>query len=251
MLTKQRKQAILDALKRDGQVVAKTLSESFGVSEDTVRRDLRELASEGLLQRVHGGALLASPAEADFTHRQSIATKEKCAVALRAARMVSAGQVVIIDGGTTAVQMAQALPRTLAATVVTHSPSVAVALMDHAEIEVILIGGRLYKHSMVAVGAAALEALAHIRADTYFMGVTGVHTSAGLSTGDLEEAYMKRALASHAAETVVLASSEKLNAASRFKIGDLTLASTLVVDRMTDPVLTDGIEAQGVTIVRA
>ncbi|MBV8657371.1 MAG: DeoR/GlpR transcriptional regulator, partial [Burkholderiales bacterium] len=107
------------------------------------------------------------------------------------------------------------------------------------------------KHSMVAVGAAALEALAHIRADTYFMGVTGVHTSAGLSTGDLEEAYMKRALASHAAETVVLASSEKLNAASRFKIGDLTLASTLVVDRMTDPVLTDGIEAQGVTIVRA
>ncbi|MBV8657683.1 MAG: DeoR/GlpR transcriptional regulator, partial [Burkholderiales bacterium] len=60
MLTKQRKQAILDALKRDGQVVAKTLSESFGVSEDTVRRDLRELASEGLLQRVHGGALLAS-----------------------------------------------------------------------------------------------------------------------------------------------------------------------------------------------
>jgi len=251
MLTQQRKQAILDALRRDGQVVAKALSESFGVSEDTVRRDLRELASEGLLQRVHGGALLASPAEADLTRRQTIATKEKSAVARAAAGMVSAWQIVILDGGTTAVQMAHSLPRTLAATVVTHSPSVAVALADHPQIDVVLIGGRLYKHSMVAVGAAALEALAHIRADIYFMGVTGVHATAGPSTGDLEEAYMKRALAAHAAETVVLASAEKVNVASRYKIGDVTLASTLIVDASTDPALTKAIAAQGVSIVRS
>lgn len=75
-------------------------------------------------------------------------------------------------------------------------------------VDVIIIGGKLFKHSVVAVGAAAMEALSHINADTYFMGVTGVHPQAGLTTGDLEEAYIKRALSEHAAETFVLASTE-------------------------------------------
>jgi DeoR/GlpR family transcriptional regulator of sugar metabolism len=99
---------------------------------------------------------------------------------------------------------------------------VAVELADHVGVEVIMIGGRLYRHSMVNVGAAAIEALSHIRADLYFMGVTGVHPEAGLSTGDLEEAYIKRSLAARAAETVVLASAEKLNTASAFMIAEAT-----------------------------
>ena len=251
MLTTQRKNAILEALARDGQVLAKSLAEEFGVSEDTVRRDLREMASEGLLQRVHGGALPASPATADFAHRQSIESTAKRAVAKAAAAMVTEGQVVIVDGGTTAVQLARYLPRDLRATVVTHSPSIAVELVDHPSIEIIVIGGRLFKHSIVTVGAAALEALSHIRADLFFMGVTGVHASAGLSTGDLEEAYMKRALAAHAAETVVLASSDKLNAASQYRIGEIAMASTIVVERNTPAALTDPLAATGVTIVRA
>jgi len=86
--------------------------------------------------------------------------------------------------------------------------------IDHPGAEVVLIGGRLFKHSVEAVGAAAVEAIGRIRADVYFMGVTGIHPQAGLSTGDLEEAHVKRALIRSAAETVVLASSEKLDAAS-------------------------------------
>ena len=116
MLTSQRKQAILAALQRDGQVVAKAMSELFGVSEDTVRRDLRELAAEGLLQRVHGGALPASPAMADFAQRQQIGPQAKSAIARRAAQMVLPGQVVFIDGGTTCVQLARSLPPGLRAT---------------------------------------------------------------------------------------------------------------------------------------
>jgi DeoR/GlpR family transcriptional regulator of sugar metabolism len=251
MLTSQRKQLILDVLARDGQVVAKTLSAAFGVSEDTVRRDLRELAAEGRLQRVHGGALPSSPAAVDFAGRQGIESTAKAAIGRAAAQMIAPGQIVIVDGGTTAVQLARQLPRDLRATIVTHSPSVAVELAEHAALEVILIGGRLFRHSMVAVGAAALEALSHIRADVYFMGVTGVHPEAGFSTGDLEEAYMKRALAAHAAETVVLASAEKLNAASEYMIAEIAAASTIVVERETPSALTAPLEAQGVTIVRA
>ncbi|ELW9446092.1 DeoR/GlpR transcriptional regulator [Burkholderia cenocepacia] len=251
MLTTQRKKAILDALARDGQVLAAELSVQFGVSEDTVRRDLRELAAEGLLQRVHGGALPASPAIAPFAQREALETTEKRRIARRAAQMIAPGQVAIVDGGTTSALLVEQLPADLRATIVTHSPSVAVALAAHPSIDVILIGGRLYKHSIVAVGAAAMEGIARIHADLYFMGVTGVHPVAGLSTGDFEEAAIKRALAERAAETVVLASQSKLRAASQFVIGDLTLAQTIVVEKETDAALTKPIEAAGVTVVRA
>lgn len=251
MLTTQRKQAILTALKRDGQVVAKTLSESFGVSEDTVRRDLRELAADGLLQRVHGGALPASAAVGTFVQRQDIGVAAKRAIAARAAGMILPGQVVILDGGTTCVEVARCLPDTLDITVVTHSPSIAIELVARPRIEVVLIGGRLFRHSVVAVGAAAIEAMAHIRADTYFMGVTGVHAAQGLSTGDLEEAYVKRALAARAADVVVLASTEKLGAASAYVVGDIGMASTIVVDREAPKALLEPLEATGVAIVTA
>lgn len=229
MLTKQRRQHILDVLKRDGQIVAKLLADELDLSEDTIRRDLRDLAQEGRLQRVRG-ALPASPALVDFPQRQQIATEAKRQIGRTAAQMIQPGQVVILDGGTTAVQIARHLPLALDATIVTHSPSVAVELAVHPRVEVVLIGGRLFKHSVVAVGAAAIEALSHIHADLYFMGVTGVHAKVGLSTGDLEEAYVKRALSERAAETLVLASREKLGVASAYVIAPATQVSGLIVE---------------------
>ena len=251
MLTKQRKQHILDILKSEGQVVAKTLAIELGLSEDTIRRDLRELAKEGLLQRVHGGALPASSAIADYATRQTIATDGKLAIARAAVKMIQPGQIVILDGGTTTLQLARQLPKTLAATIVTHSPSIAVELVNHPHAEVILIGGRLFKHSVVTVGAAALEALTHIRADIYFMGVTGIHPEAGLSTGDLEEAHMKKALSQHAAETVVLASHEKLGVASPYVIMPVDSISTLIVERNTPKTIAKPYQKLGIEVTRA
>src|SRR5277367_3845355 len=106
MLTSHRRRSILDKLNREGQIIAKELSQELGLSEDTIRRDLRELAQEGLLQRVHGGALPASPAVANFAGRQALATQEKIALGRAAARMIHPGQVVILDGGTTTLQIA-------------------------------------------------------------------------------------------------------------------------------------------------
>ena len=129
MLTSQRKQHILEQLAADGQVLSKDLSARFAVSEDTIRRDLRELAAEGHLQRVHGGALPSSTAVATFTERKSLRTRAREGVALRGAQLISAGQVVIIDGGTTTSELIGYLPHDLQITVVTHSPSIALGLI--------------------------------------------------------------------------------------------------------------------------
>jgi DeoR/GlpR family transcriptional regulator of sugar metabolism len=231
MLAPQRKEYLLKVLAQTGQVIAKAVSHELGLSEDTIRRDLRELASEGRLQRVHGGALPASPAVVDFAGRQQLASDAKVAIGRAAAKMVRPGQIVILDGGTTTLQLARHLPLDLKATVVTHSPTIAVALVDHPSVEVVVIGGRLFKHSVVAVGSVATEAIARIRADIYFMGVTGIHSQAGLSTGDLEESHIKRALSASAAETYVLVSAEKLNAASSYVVAALNELDGMIVER--------------------
>ncbi len=193
MLTAERKALVLEVLARDGRIVAKDLADRLDVSEDTVRRDLRELAAEGRLIRVHGGAMPVSPATQDFTARRSVATDSKRRVAAIAAALVEPGQTVYLDGGTTSLALCEQLPATLRATVITHAPTVAVALNDHPGVEVLLIGGRMYPHSVVTVGAVALEQLDGTRADVFFMGVSGIDAGAGLTTGDAEEAAMKRA----------------------------------------------------------
>jgi len=251
MLTTHRKQQILSLLKRNGQVIAKEVSQSMGVSEDTIRRDLRELAQEGLLQRVHGGALPASPAVADFAGRELLTPDGKVAIGRAAAKMIQPGQVVILDGGTTARQVARHIPLDLKATVVTHSPTIALELVNHPDVEVILIGGRMFKHSVVAVGAVAVEAIAQIHADTYFMGVTGIHPKTGLTTGDYEEAAVKRALSHAAAETIVLASSEKLNAASPYAVISLAEISGIITEQGAAAALTRPYEKLKIVVTRA
>lgn len=238
MLTSERKRFLIDLLKRDGKIVAKTVAAQIDVSEDTIRRDLRELAAEGLLQRVHGGALPASPAMGDFAARQQIAMDDKSAIGRVAARLIQPGQVVFLDGGTTSAQLVRHLPPDLVATVVTHSPSIAVELVAHPGIDVIMLGGRLFKHSVVGVGAATVEAIRRMRADIYFMGVCSVHPEAGLSTGDFEEAGVKRALSEAAAETIVLASPEKLATASPYQVIPLDeLAGLVTMASVPDDIL--------------
>ncbi|MCC2961052.1 DeoR/GlpR family DNA-binding transcription regulator [Massilia sp. IC2-278] len=248
MLTSQRKLLLLDLLRQEGKIVAKTVAAQLDISEDTIRRDLRELAAEGLLQRVHGGALPASPAMGDFAARQQIAVDDKSAIGRAAALMIQPGQVVFLDGGTTSAQLVRHLPPDLKATVVTHSPSVAVALVSHPSIEVIMLGGRLFKHSVVGVGAATVEAIRQVRADIYFMGVCSVHPDAGLTTGDFEEAGVKRALSAAAAETIVLASPEKLATASPYQVIELDALSGLVTIASVPDAVLAPYRARGISV---
>ena len=251
MLTRERKARILDLLRRDGRLVAKAFSQELGLSEDTIRRDLRELAGEGLLQRVHGGALPASPAVADFSAREETGAAAKMALARASARLIRPRQIVFLDGGTTNVYLARHLPDDLSATIVTHSPSVAVELARHPRVEVELIGGRLFKHSVVAMGAASAEAVSRIRLDSYVMGVTGLHADTGATTGDGEEAAIKRLIARQAAETIVLATREKLGAASPYRILPLAEIATLVVEPGLPADKLEPLRAAGIDLIEA
>lgn len=251
MLVAQRRELLLARLRDDGRIVAKDVAAELGVTEDSVRRDLRELAAAGLCQRVYGGALPVSPAVGDYAARGTVSPDSKRRVAAAAVRLVQPGSTLLLDGGTTALEVARALPAELEATVVTHSVTVAAALVEHPSVEVVVLGGRLFKHSAVTCGAAAAEAAAAVSADLFFLGVTGVHPEAGLTTGDADEAAMKRLLADRAAETYVLASVEKMGAASPFSVVPLARAAGIITDVPSDSAVVRDLRALGVTVIDA
>jgi DeoR/GlpR family transcriptional regulator of sugar metabolism len=251
MLAAERRDFLLARLHTDGKLVAKEIAAELGVAEDSIRRDLRELAAAGLCQRVYGGALPVSPAVADYATRTTVATSSKDRVAAAAAALIRPGSTVLLDGGTTALAVAAALPADLHATVVTHSPTVAAALVAHPAVDVYVLGGRLFKHSAVTCGAAAAEAAQRISADLFLLGVTGVHHEAGLTTGDADEAAMKRTLAGRAADTYVLASSEKIGAASPFTVLTPDAVSGVITDAPPDHPVLRSLRTAGVAIIPA
>lgn len=251
MLAAHRRDLLVDRLRRDGRLVAKDLAAELGVSEDSVRRDLRELAAAGLCQRVYGGALPVSPALADHATRAGIGPQGKARVARAAVGLVRPGTTLLLDGGTTALAVARALPRASAALVVTHSPAVATALVEHPDAAVHLLGGTLFKHSVVTCGAVAAEAAARVTADLFLLGVTGVHPTAGLTTGDVEEAALKRLLAGRAAETWVLASREKLGTASAHAVLGLDDVAGVVTDADDDDPVVAALRERGVRVLVA
>lgn len=228
MLTSQRRSLLLERLAREGRLVATDLATELAVSEDTIRRDLRDLASEGRLLRVHGGALPLSPTHQTMARRRDMAADEKSSLAQRAAALIRPGMTVIVDGGTTHQALPRFLPNDLECTIVTHSPAFAAALEPFARIDIILIGGRVFRHSMVATGSVTQEAYSRLRADLCLLGVTGLHPTAGLSTGDPEEAALKSTILRAAGEVAVLATRDKLGVSSPWGIAPLTAVATLV-----------------------
>lgn len=230
MLGAQRKSHLLEILARDGRVVAKTVADELGISEDSIRRDLRELAGDGTLIRVYGGALPVPAADRPVDERRDLATASKERVARRAVDSIRPASTIVLDAGTTTLAMARLLPSGTDLTVITPSPAIALAVAEHSDARVVMIGGDLSRHSMVASGSLAMEAIRHLAADVFFVGVTGIHPEHGLTTGNLDDAVTKRALAERCAETVVLASEEKIGAVSRFPVLDLAAVTAIITD---------------------
>jgi DeoR/GlpR family transcriptional regulator of sugar metabolism len=233
VLTAERRRAILGRLERDGKVVASELVAALGVSEDTVRRDLRELATQGLVQRVHGGALPAAPAATSFAERLEVDAERKAALARAALPLLDGAGVILLDGGTSAVELARRLPHDRACTVLTNAPPVATVLAAHPLAEVVLLGGRLLKSAQVTVGAEAVDALRRVRADVAVLGVCSLHPDVGVTARDHAEAEVDRAMVAAAAEVVA-------------HLSDVT---HLVTD--ADPESLGAYAAAGITVVRA
>jgi DeoR/GlpR family transcriptional regulator of sugar metabolism len=238
MLTEERQATIVDLLRKQGRVLTNDLSAELGVSPDTIRRDLRDLDQLGLLRRAHGGALSRSGDAAPFASRARRAPGAKASIARRAAQLVKDGQVVILDGGTTAVEVARALRPDLRATVITTSPPVAVALSEHHGLEVAVVGGTLRHNALVTVGAATVDALRMIRADLVMLGVCGLHPETGVTTEDLEEAHVKRVMIHGAAEVIALADGDKLGTVMPVFVAPIEALTKLVTDvNENDPAL--------------
>ena len=251
LLTAERRQAILDALARDGKVVAARLVELLGVSEDTVRRDLRELAAQGLVQRVHGGALAPAPQPGSFTRRAATCSAEKAALAKACVALLESARVVLLDGSTTNLELARRLPADRPRTVLTNSPPIAAALADHPSAEVVVIGGRLDKRAQVTTGAAAVEFIRSVRADACVLGVCALHPEAGLTTDDLEEAHVKRAMAAVAADVIALATADKLRAGSPYMVAPVAELTHIVAEAAAPDDLLEPYRALGVSVTRA
>jgi DeoR/GlpR family transcriptional regulator of sugar metabolism len=247
----ERRRLLLARLRGDGRLVAAALARELGTSEDTIRRDLRELAAAGLVQRVHGGALPPSPALEPFAVCRGRAAEAKEALAAAAARMLRPGQVVLLDGGTTNLALARLLPPGLRVTVVTPSPPVAVALADHPCAEVVLLGGRLDKAAQAVTGAAAVEAVRAVRADLCFLGVCSVAVEVGVSVAGHEEAEVKRAMARASGEVVALVTADKLGTAAPFVVGPVEILARLVTERAAAESTVAGLVARGVQVTRA
>lgn len=234
MLTAERRQAILMRVEREGRVVASELVTSLGVSEDTVRRDLRDLAEQGLVQRVHGGALASAPPAGSFTRRLEVSREAKAALAEATLPLLVGARVIVLDGGTTTLELAHRLPLLYDGTVVTNSPPIASALANHPKAQVMLVGGRLLKDAQVAVGVAAVEAFHTVRADICVLGICSLHPDVGVTTADGEEAYVKRAMVASAGEVIALATADKLRTASPWVVAQLADIDHLVTDGSGD-----------------
>lgn len=251
LLSAERRQAILRALARDGKVLAARLVQDLGVSEDTIRRDLRELAAQGLVQRVHGGALPPAPYASSSAHRRDTGSEVKAALARAAAAILGDARVVFLDGSTTNLELARRFPAEPQRTVFTNSPPIASALAGHPSAEVVVVGGRLDKRAQVTTGSVAVDFVRSIRADACVVGICALHPEVGLTTDDLEEAQVKRAMVESSADVIALVTADNVRAASPYLVGPVTELTHLVAESAAADELLDPYRALGVSVTRA
>jgi DeoR/GlpR family transcriptional regulator of sugar metabolism len=225
-----RKSLIVQALKDGQRLRAAELAARFGVSEDTIRRDLRSLADSGLIRRVYGGALPQTPVAATFAGRLGQSVDAKNAIVHAAVKLVRPRQTILLDAGTTVAALAANLPGDVPLTVVTHSLPAASALVDKPSIEVVVLGGRLLRDSAAMVGAEVVNAYGRCRADLCFLGVASIDSEIGLGVFNHEDAEVKRAMLVGSAEVIALASADKIGTAAPFLIGPVSVLDQLITE---------------------
>jgi DeoR/GlpR family transcriptional regulator of sugar metabolism len=246
-LPRERQDRIVERLRKHGRVIAADLAVEFRVSEDSIRRDLRDLAARGACKRVYGGALLVSH-EAPLAERRGEQVEHKRALAKVAASLVSRKQILFIDVGSTNLALAAALPDRHALTVVTNAPDIALAVLGRPGFEVLMVGGRIHPQIGGAIGLLALRQIQGIRADLCFPGVCAADAETGLWTYDTEEVELKRAMIEASGETVLIATHDKLLRAATHLTAPASSIGHLVTDRGLDAKLRAAWRAAGVTV---
>ncbi len=252
MFAEERHLQILTLLERQGRVRVVDLARELQVTEETVRRDLERLDQDGLLQRTHGGALPGSARrELPFAQRQASQLAAKTAIAHAALALVAPGQVIALDGSTSAFAMASSLPDALALTVVTTSLPVVGALADREQVRVVCSGGTFDPTSRSFLGPIAAEALARINIHTVFLSGIGIDLERGVSESTDDLAAVKRRLIERAERVVLLVDHTKFGVRGAITFATLGDLDVVITDRALDPPTAAALAAHGARILLA
>ncbi len=214
----KRQDSILEKLRSEPKVLTYKLALELHVSEDTIRRDLNELARKGLLSKVHGGAVHSIQKLYYYNDNVIKNQEEKAVVANKAVRLLKDGMSIIISDGTTNLAFARRIPKDLKATVFTYCLPIAMELTDHPEIDIIFLGGKIEKKSMVAIGPDIWEKFSNIHVDICFLGTGSIGPQEGITEGSYEVSLIKRAIVAASDRVISLATSKKLGLRQSYSI---------------------------------
>lgn len=254
MYAPERQQRIVQLAQELGRVEVPSLAEDFGVTQETVRRDLTTLERAGLLRRVHGGALPAGGlhlVEPGLAERDSTAAADKERIAKATLALLPEEGSLLLDAGTTVARLAALLPLDSALTVVTNALPVAARLAEYPNLDLHLVGGRLRHRTQAAVDAWALRDLADLQADTAVIATNGFSAEAGLTTPDLAEAAVKRAMVGSARRVVLVADSSKYGARYFARFATLDQVDVVITDTGLSDERAAEITALGPEVIRA
>ena len=229
MLKKERQEFILHQLNLHNKILCADLSNMMGVSDDTIRRDLQELAQEDKLIKVHGGALSKSFHTA-FDRKMVYNLEDKHIIAQKTATLVQSGMYILTSGGTSILEFAKSLDPNLNATFFTCSLNAAIEFAHHPSIEVVMIGDKVSKDSMLTTGASAVQTIESIQADLCILGINSLDTQFGLSENDWEVVQIKKAMIKASKKTICIGISEKLNSQQKIKVANLDEIDILITE---------------------
>lgn len=234
MLKKERQAYILHQVNLHNKVLSSSLCSEINVSEDTIRRDLQELADEGKIIKVHGGALSHSFNQVHFSTNGVYSQNQKRTIAQKAIGLIGNGMFVLTSGGTTILEMARSLPPQLKATFISGSIPAILEYMHHPNIEVIMIGDRISKNSKITVGSEAIAKIKQVKADICFLGTNAIDTEQGITDNDWEVVQLKKAMIESSKKVVCLTISEKINSVQPIKVCRLNEIDMLITELSPD-----------------
>jgi DeoR family transcriptional regulator of aga operon len=254
--TSQRRLQISELVRQHGSVQVATLARRFGVSMQTVRKDLRYLAERGVMARAYGGAIDSSvvgPSPATEPHYEAKRTShldEKRRIGQRAAALVKAGDTIAIDSGTTAIQLAESLPN-IEVTVVTNDFGVLGALAPKNNINIVMLGGELRRKNMAFYGGLTVEALDALHVDMLFLGVDGLDLERGITTHYEPEAMLNRKMVEAARVVVAITDSSKFGKICLHRIVPVGDLNVLITDRGAPNDIVQAAEQLGFELILA
>ncbi|NJB37667.1 DeoR/GlpR family DNA-binding transcription regulator [Croceivirga sp. JEA036] len=249
MLKEERQRIILNEVELHNKVLLTDIAEQLAVSIDTVRRDVKELDGEQKLRKVHGGAVSLGFANYSPSRANVYALDKKTTIAEKAIKLIKANSVILIDGGTTCLELARLLPQHLHLTCFTLSLPVAMELLNKPNVDTIFIGGNLSKDSQISYGANTINNLSQLKVDWAFIGTGYVDAAFGLTEFDWDIVQTKKAVIKAAKKSVLLCISEKLSSQHRYKTCDVRQIHTMVTELPADHRDLNPFKNQEITIV--